>query len=232
MIKQLVVNGCSYMYNYADGGGHWDLALRLGIPKSESLAVMGSCNSRIIRTTLKHSYATTMPTLYVLGITFISRSEIAAMREEQDFEGRWRSLQSVPFSDDWQFPWTDKDTKNFIDLNLKLQSYNFIDRLEDLMYRLLSLVRDLESRGHRVIMYQQADDIYQELLDHPKLVLFKNNPAIIDGLNWRAVAWQINQGAGVLEDKNIPYEMQHIAPGEHKWLNRHLHEHIKNNNIL
>ena len=74
--SQLVVNGCSYMELYANGGGHRDLAKSLGIEEYSSLAINGSANSRILRTTLKHSYLTNKQTFYVLGMTFISRAEI------------------------------------------------------------------------------------------------------------------------------------------------------------
>jgi len=62
--QQLVVNGCSYMESYASGFGHQELAERLSIPQAISLAIGGSANSRIIRTTLKHSYITLQPTLF------------------------------------------------------------------------------------------------------------------------------------------------------------------------
>ena len=48
--NNLVVNGCSYMQAYAQGGGHQDLAQRLNIPKSQSLTIGGSANTRIMRT--------------------------------------------------------------------------------------------------------------------------------------------------------------------------------------
>ena len=80
MIQRLVVNGCSYMDVYASGNGHVDLASRLNIPTMESIAQSGCNNSRIIRTTLKDSYLTTEPTLYVLGVTFISRSEAPILK--------------------------------------------------------------------------------------------------------------------------------------------------------
>ncbi len=61
------------MHSYALGNGHQDLAQRLGIAQAASIAVSGSANSRILRTTLKHSY-TAPPTLYVLGMTFLRLS--------------------------------------------------------------------------------------------------------------------------------------------------------------
>ena len=100
MIKLLVVNGCSYAQVYANGNGHIDLARRLGIvghhniPQAVSLGIGGSANSRILRTTLKHSYITQVPTLYVLGLTFISRLELPICNPDNEFEGRWANPQN------------------------------------------------------------------------------------------------------------------------------------------
>ena len=67
----LVVNGCSYMELYAIGKGHDDLAMQLQLNNPVSLAIGGSANSRILRTTLKHSY-TAPPTFYVLVMTLLT----------------------------------------------------------------------------------------------------------------------------------------------------------------
>jgi hypothetical protein len=58
MLEQLVVNGCSYAKSYATGGGHVDLAKRFDLIPYD-LSITGSANTRIIRSTLKHSYETT-----------------------------------------------------------------------------------------------------------------------------------------------------------------------------
>ena len=58
MIQRLVVNGCSYMKMYGIGGGHTDLAARLQIPNNSCIAIPGSANSKIIRTTLRDMYST------------------------------------------------------------------------------------------------------------------------------------------------------------------------------
>ena len=63
MITDLVTNGCSYMATYTEGHGHHDLAKRLGLSPGD-IGITGSANSRIIRTTLKHSYETTKKTLF------------------------------------------------------------------------------------------------------------------------------------------------------------------------
>ena len=153
------------------GNGHQDLAQRLGIANANSIAVSGSANSRILRTTLKHSY-TAPPTLYVLGMTFLSRLEIPICKPENDFEGRWVNPQNQEFAHRWQPGWNRKESEQFVETKLKTEVYSILDRTEDLMYRMLSTIDSLKSRGHRVLMFQQADDLYQVCLEDPRMSLF------------------------------------------------------------
>lgn len=237
MITQLVVNGCSYMECYASGLGHYDLAQRLSIPVAKTLAIGGSANSRIIRTTLKHSYQTTEPTFYVLGLTFLSRNEIPILGTKHEFEGRWTNPQNQQFKDQWESHWTQKDTDQYVDLKLKNEMYSIDDRLDDLQYRVISMIADLHSRGHRVLIFQQADTLYQEhFLPAAEFDLFRSTPAIIDGYRWRAVAWQHEQGVlkTIYGDKNVhvPDDMIHPLAGAHHILNTYLVDYIQFHNIL
>jgi hypothetical protein len=229
---KLVVNGCSYMEAYADGLGHEDLAARLNIPTAESLAIGGSANSRILRTTLKHSYQSDCPTVYVLGMTFLSRLEIPILENQSEFEGRWTNPQNQEFKQHWQYGWTDQETQQFVDIKLKSEIYSILDRIEDLMYRMLSTVLDLRSRGHQILMYQQADDLYLDLLDHPRLKLFKTVINIVDGYAWRAVPWQLNNGVPPMPGNRTPIEIRHPAAGYHQKLNEFLVDYINSRNML
>lgn len=240
MIQHLVVNGCSYMETYASGGGHRDLAQQLEIPRSSSLAVGGSANSRIIRTTLKHSYQATEPTFYLLGMTFLSRLELPILNQDPtqkvNFEGSWTNPQNQQFRDRWIAQWTDRDTDQWVELKLKSEVYSILDRMEDLMYRMLSLQESLQSRGHRVLMFQQADNIYQEHLDNPRLSLFKNNLGIKDGFEWGSIAWQhMHKVAKIVYppgNQYVPPEMTHPQPGHHLMINTHLTHYIKECKLL
>jgi hypothetical protein len=223
------------MEAYASGQGQVDLAKQLGIATSESLAIGGSANTRIIRTTLKHSYQTTQPTLYVLGMTFLSRLEIPILENQTEFEGRWTNPQNQKFVKDWQYGWTQAETDQFVDIKLKSECHSILDRIEDLMYKILTMISDLQTRGHCVLVYQQADDLYQEYLDNPRLQLFKNIPAIIDGYSWRAVPWQLANGVPPIKQSNIHYvpkNMQHPMPGQHQKLNEFLVDYINRNSLL
>ena len=241
MIKLVVVNGCSYTQSYAEGNGHIDLARRLGIvgyhniPQAVSLAIGGSANSRILRTTLKHSYITQVPTLYVLGMTFVSRLELPICNPQNDFEGRWVNPQNQEFESRWQYQWSAWDSEQFVETKLKSEIYSILDRTEDLMYRMISAITDIQSRGHRVLVFQQADSLYQEHLDNPRLGLFQR-PEIVGDFAWRAIAWQHDQGveptiysAG---SQYVPPDVTHPKPGEHQLVNEYLTNYIQEHKIL
>ncbi len=235
MIEQLVVNGCSYSESYALGGGHEYLAGQLGIPQARTLAIGGSANTRILRTTLKHSYSTTVPTLYVLGMTFVSRLELPICNPDNDFEGRWCNPQNQEFSPRWQHEWTRKQTDEFVALKLRSEVYSILDRTEDLMYRMLGTIADLQSRGHRVLMYQQADNLYQGYLTDARLQQFRR-PEIIGGFEWRAITWQHEQGVQpttyTVGSPSVPPDMTHPKPGHHNLINNYLTNYIQEHKLL
>jgi hypothetical protein len=230
----LVVNGCSYAECYAGGLGHVDLAKTLGLDNPVSLAIGGSANSRILRTTLKHSY-TAPPTLYVLGMTFVSRLEIPICNPVDDFEGRWTNPQNQKFSHLWQPGWSKTDSDNFVEIKLKSEVFSILDRTEDLMYRMLSVIADLQHRGHRVLMFQQADNLYQQYLDNSRLKLFQR-PEIIDGFRWCSIPWQHSQGVPPYsygpDASYVPPNMKHRAIGHHQMFNEYLTNYIQEHKLL
>jgi hypothetical protein len=236
MINTVVVNGCSYMECYVQGMGHHDLAARLGIDHAHSLAIGGSANSRILRTTLKHSHTATAPTFYVLGMTFVSREEIPIMCDGDEFEGAWTNPQNQQFRDRWVPHWSDRDTEKFVSLKLKYEMCSVLDRTEDLMYRMLAAISLIRSRGHRVLMFQQADDLYQEFLSHPRLCWFKNQPEIVEGYAWASVPWQHQKGVQPLQyapgSPPVPPEITHRRPGHHDLVNEFLTDWIKSHKLL
>lgn len=225
------------MEAYASGYGQVDLAAKLGIPNSKNLSIGGSANTRIIRTTLKHSYQTTDPTLYVLGMTFLSRLELPILENQSEFEGRWTNPQNQQFANHWQHGWGQSETDQFVDIKLKSEIYSILDRVEDLMYRILAMIADLKRQGHAVLIFQQADDLYQPYLDDPRLQLFKSTTSIIDGYSWKAISWQHQQGVPPMTyNRNtkhkVPEDIAHRKPGYHQVLNDFLVNYINQYSIL
>jgi hypothetical protein len=223
------------MEAYAQGSGHRDLAQALGIPEAQSLAIGGSANSRILRTTIKHSYCSEQPTFYVLGMTFLSRLEIPILENQTDFEGRWTNPQNQQFKKRWIPEWTQRDTDRYVELKLKADLYSILDRLEDLQYRWLSMIADLHSRGHGCIVYQQGDDLHLPFMDDSRVALFSSRSEFVGGYRWRAIAWQHAQGVPAAYDRteyNIPDDMKHPCAGEHDLVNQYLTEYIKTNSLI
>jgi hypothetical protein len=107
-----------------------------GVPNAVSLAIGGSANSRILRTTQKHSYSPGASTLYIMGMTFVSRLEIPILTEYDEFEGRWTNPQNQQFRNRWMSHWKQSDTDQFVNLKLKWEADSILDRTEDLMYQM------------------------------------------------------------------------------------------------
>jgi hypothetical protein len=240
MIQQLVVNGCSYNEVWALGPGPEQLALDFGLSKYKSIALGGSNNSRMLRTTLKHSYQTNIPCLYLVGLTFMSRWELPIIdpKAKQEFEGGWINPQSQKHSStELLWNWTDNDTETYKNLLFKASAVAQADQLEDLMYRCISVASDLQRRGHKIIFWNNPDQsIPDAVKESSQFDLLKNNPAFVDGLCWVAIPWQHDQGATALKyppgTELPPKNFQHIHPQNYQYLNSYLTQWINNNKIL
>lgn len=234
---RLAVNGCSYMKFYADGNGHGDLAAQLNITQHHSLAEYGSCNNRIIRTTLRDSFVNPAPTLYVIGVTFVSRYELPVHIDRTDLDGKWLSFTTQgainPLGAIIDPCVSKKDLDLYRDIWLKINLASVDEWAEDLQYRLLSMCDSLNSRGHGCIVFNTAEAVLDYVLDQDKFQPMKSQREFIDGLKWKSIPWQFDQGAAwspddIHHDRNC----RHVAPGQHHWLNQYLTNYIQEHKIL
>jgi hypothetical protein len=242
MIQQLVVNGCSYNEVWATGPGPEQLAQDLGLPKYQSIALGGANNSRILRTTIKHSYQTNVPSLYLVGLTFMSRWELPIIDSDvkEEFEGAWINPQSQKrASNKFIWNWTDSDTETYKNLLFKASTFATADQLEDLMYRCISVASDLQRRGHKIIFWNNPDQSIPDAVKNSNSFdLLKNNPAFVDGLLWVAIPWQHEQGAAPAPAYPIPgiapppQDLRHISSLDYRYLNGYLTQWINDNKIL
>jgi hypothetical protein len=164
----------------------------------------------------------------------LGRSELPIREPTDDFEGRWLSITNYPPPNvQYDQGWDSEMVKKFIDLRLKSQLYSILDRLEDLMYLITSTVNDLKSRGHQVLIFKQADDVYEPFLDDPRVALLKKSVNIVDGLCWGANAWQYDHGVEwhSIDDK-ITRNHRHPLPGQFQVLNEFLVDYIKVNKLI
>jgi hypothetical protein len=227
--QRLVVNGCSYLKNYEKGQGHFELASNLSIPQAISLAEDGSSNSRIFRTTLADSYCDE-PTLYVIGLTFIHRFELP-INANPDYDGKWVCFNNPLSENDKLFNsvsidpgFLKKDIVNYFELREKLTMTGKQDILNDLKFRILSMIDSVRSRGHEIVVFNTAEDrIFN---------MFKNESGptnIVDNLHWLSNLWQFEQGAPWWpEDEVLGVNLQyrHVAVGQHQYLNQFLYNYI------
>ena len=234
---RLVVNGCSYMQFYAHGNGHGDLASQLKISDYHCLAKNGSCNNRIIRTTLRDSFANPDPTFYLIGMTFVSRYELPVNQDRTDQDGKWLSFTTqgsvYPPTAVMDPCVSKKDLKSYQDIWSKINLVSVDEWAEDLQYRLLSMCDSLNHRGHSCIIFNTADTVLDYVLDQSKFQPLRSHPQIIHGLAWRSIPWQFDQGAAwPTNEEHLDRNCRHVAPGQHKWLNRYLTNHIQEHKIL
>lgn len=240
MIQQLVVNGCSYNGVWASGQGPRQLACELDLPQMQSIALGGSNNTRILRTTIKHSYQTTVPSLYLVGLTFMNRWELPIVdtKYTNDLEGIWINPQKQYHADrKLTWDWTANDTETFQNLMFKASVFASADYLEDLMFRCVAVASDLEKRGHRVVFWNNCDESIPALVqDSNRFDLLKNNSLFVNALTWVAIPWQHAQGAvpSQYDSGTIlpPRHLQHIMPEDYQHLNGYLTQWIKDNKIL
>ena len=233
MIDRLVINGCSYMNYYHQGGGTQDLASRLGLSECLSLAKNSVCNSRILRTTLRDMYSAHTPTLYVLGTTFINRYELTLL-EQPDFDGTWVSCNGQTInrlSDAYKTEATLTSINNFARSHVDLM--NGKDLLEDLMYRLLCLIDAAKNKSHQVLIFNTAEHAVDYYLHEPRYDQLRQTVEIVGGFHWRSIPWQFEQGATYPpEDEQYPANCRHVAPEQHQWLNEFLTNYIKEHKLL
>lgn len=218
------------MENYTGGP---ELAASLGISNSLNMSISGSCNSRIIRTTLKDSYCN-VPTLYIVGLTFLTRYELP-IGDADDNEGKWVSITGQGIAnkalDNIHF---DSRTLGEFDRYWnKSTLFSMPDLLVDLQFRLLSLIDSLQARGHKIIVFNTAESVYSYFIDESRFDYLRQTKHVVNGLSWRSIPWQLEQGAKyVTNDENLPFEYRHVAPGQHQWLNEFLTNYITEYKIL
>ena len=100
------------------------------------------------------------------------------------------------------------------------------------MYRLLCLTDSLTFRGHRVVIFNTAENSVNYYINNNCFDPLREKKQIIHGLNWCSIPWQIQQGAAwMVGEEHIDPGCRHVAPGQHQWLNEFLVEYINQHGI-
>lgn len=223
------------MKHHAMGDGHKDLAQQLGIEHYDSLSQYGQSNSAIIRLTVADSMQAE-PTLYVVGTTFLHRFELPVLKKVNN--EKWGSFGNSTPIGAREYDDCVVDLESYVNLHLQYSINSVKEHAYALYLQLAMMIDSVKSRGHKIVVFNTAETMMDEaeFLDPNDVKFLDNyNAEIIDRLQWQSVSWQHAQGAkSVPEDikRDIPLSSRHIAPGEHKFLNNFLHEHINTNEIL
>lgn len=228
--QRLASTGCGYMQGYAHGEGHVDLAQRLKIQDVQSLSLSDSSNSRIFRTVQADSLNTNKPTLYVIGLTFLGRWDIALNKDPVDNEGRWVSFQNEhSIKNINNTVLSQQEFLALLDIKLKTEKFSISDRLWDLALNLRALIDSLKYRGHGCVIFNTADDLILPWLASKEIKTLLQSPEIVKGLTWLSIPYQFKHGVSSSRFDQIqdsPAHHQHTNPGEHQVLNEFLVEYI------
>lgn len=234
MKSRLVSNGCSYMWNYAQGSGHEDLAHELKIQQAHSLAQCGSANSRILRTTIRDALCNP-PTLYIIGLSFISRHDYPISAQILDQDGPWLAMQNLPpdINIDRCVPGiSHQDVSDIFKVKQKLCVYGSFWYFDELQLHLKCLILALRGLGHTCAIFFSAEQQHLNWLDDHRFQDIIKFPEFVHGLQWLSVPWQHDQGVPCQYDDRIDGIFRHRQQGEHKKFNDFLAAYIINNNLL
>lgn len=243
--KRLVVNGCSYMHYYSEGGGLQDLAQSLSIEHTKNLSLTGASNQRIIRTTLDDCYSNDIPTIYIIGVTFVNRFELPILEGlERNFNHDNYKDRFLSINQEWTIPEGTKinemlsmdDILQFRKLKTMFEMDAEVDIVVNLIQSYTSMIDSLIRHGNTVILFNTAEIAFKKYQHLNKLQYTRNYKQIIDYFNWFANEYQFNKGAKPLEEdlkKDFPDPMiRHIDYGEHKYINEFLIRYGLNNNLF
>jgi hypothetical protein len=69
-------------------------------------------------------------------------------------------------------------------------------------------------------------------MDNPRVSLFATKKEIVEGYQWRSIAWQHQQGVPPAYRSDVPDEMKHPAAGQHHLVNEYLENYIRQNQLI
>lgn len=217
----ILINGCSFLSN-----GHYETHFRELInAKVINLAKPGSCNRRIIRTTLEYVEKNPID-LVILGLTFFDRQEIPILKYPNRVEGNWVSYNSMGLqgsfvnTTDELLNGTYNQIENFIRQRYKFDINEFY--LDQLYTDLKLLSGYLSNSGIGLCVLNMCDK------HHKTIKLGKS----IMPLNFIANEFMENAGCKFpVEDQDLPINARHHFEGDVLVLVEHILKYIRENDI-
>jgi hypothetical protein len=180
------------------------------------------------------------PTLYIIGISFLTRHEVPILLGRDNKDGKWMTVNStftayrnVKSSNGLDQHFTQQDIADYCALYDKFTVLGIEDLALNLQYQLLSLRDSLCYRGHRCLIFNTSEHALDWVIDKQEFDLLKLDKHFIEGLKWKSIPWQFEQGADFYPgDEIYPAESRHVALGQHQWLNEFLVDYINQHGIL
>lgn len=236
-MSKLLLNGCSYAHRWAHEwyttGNISALAQRLGYDETVSLAVSGSSNARIFRTTLEYLTLNPDVDFVVIALTFYNRFE-APWASPRPIEGRWVSYSHNGVTNresDEHLVYERPEIKRYIDDRYR---YDLgVEYIDALLADLIFFTGWLDAQGYKYCIINPCERLYADdkgMFDTAKMRWIRENPKIVDIENFIANKWMHEQGAVCPEDEtNLDPMYRHYGNDGFTMLNEFMYNYITKN---
>lgn len=218
----ILINGCSFLSN-----GHYKTHFKeLVNADVVNLAKAGSCNRRIIRTTVDYIEQHPTVNLVILGLTFFDRQEIPILKYPKKEEGRWVSYNSRGLQgsfinrNDKLITGTYDQVDDYIQQRYRFDINEFY--LDQLYTDLRLLIGYLNSREIGLCILNMCDK-------HHKKVSFGKSVMPLD-----FIANEFMETSGCRspdEDKQLPFNARHHFEDDVLILVEYILKYIRENDI-
>jgi hypothetical protein len=180
MIKHLYVNGCSFVRDITMHEHFVNLMAQQCGWSHTNAGWPGSCNRRIIRTTLKHSLEFDHTTQVVVSLSFLSRTEINVYKNWDPTDPR------MPGEDWFQGIKTDHTGEQFRDYREAwIRNFDDYGEIINLATDVLMLTKHLRLRNIPYLIYSYRPGLIplrlQSILkQHPVFQELRRDPNVLD----------------------------------------------------
>lgn len=225
----LLLNGCSFSANYYLAN---HLARQLGLQQAVSLAVGGSSNRRIVRTTLEYLQENSDVGFVLLGLSFHRRREGSFLPTGEWVQYGTNGLQGHFAPHDAVFK---KDIPR-----AQIEQYvsdvyaNDIDNhyIDQLLCDIILLTGYLESKNIPYLIFNFCELRYAEY-SSKYYEYIRNNKRIVPLDTFVANLFLRDQGAKYAEpEERWPVNARHYNGDEYIHLNNYFINHLRTNNLL
>jgi len=232
---KLLVNGCSFSANYYLAN---NLARQIGLDSAESIAIGGSSNRRIIRTTLEYLEQHDDIGFVLLGLSFMRRREGTFLATEKD-KDNWvqysaNGIQGHFIPADAVYKNSQTDVEQYIQ---DIYTYDVdIKHIDQLLCDLTMLSGYLSNRGINHLFYNFCERRYTEYFtnvssQYQKIV--ERNPHIVPLDRFIANLFLHDLGAKYSEPEERwePFA-RHYGGDEYVHLNDYFLNHMRTHNLI